>query len=158
MVETLIAVLIVTSVFLCLFRLSRLLTGKILMQHAAMRVARARAVGFNEFMCTKAARVAVIPVAGERTWPTGENAIGYDAERSRVASYMQAVSHPVARGILDYEGWGHLAVDPGDGTKATVRLRTGWMSEEDIGYFGFDLTGKAGIEQNHQFYMNDAGL
>ena len=56
-VETVIAVLIVTSIFLVLFRLSHLLTGKILAEHAAMRVARARAVGFNDFMCRKAARI-----------------------------------------------------------------------------------------------------
>ena len=69
MVETVLAVLIVSAVFFGLFRLSRLLAGKILLEHAAMRVARARAVGFNDFMCRKAARVSVIPVAGKRLWP-----------------------------------------------------------------------------------------
>ena len=64
MVETVIAVLAITFIFLALFSLSHILTGKILVQHAAMRVARARAVGFNDFMCEKTARVAVIPVAG----------------------------------------------------------------------------------------------
>ena len=49
-VETVLATLVVTVAFLFLFGLSRLLTGKILLEHAAMRVARARAVGFNDFM------------------------------------------------------------------------------------------------------------
>jgi len=158
MVETLIAVLIVTSVFLCLFRLSRLLTGKILMQHAAMRVARARAVGFNEFMCTKAARVAVIPVAGERTWPTGADAIGNNEELARIAIYMQTVTPAVARGVLEYEGWDYLHVDAGDGTASKVRMRTGWLGDRDYKDFGFDLEGEAGIERNYPYYMNDSGL
>ena len=64
MVETVLAVLIISFLFLALFKLSHMLTGKIMLEHAAMRVARARAVGMNEFMCLKAARVAVIPVAG----------------------------------------------------------------------------------------------
>ena len=51
MVETLLAVLVITGLFLALFKLSHMLTGKIMLEHAAMRVARARAVGMNEFMC-----------------------------------------------------------------------------------------------------------
>jgi len=158
MIETVLAVLIVSFVFFGLFRLSRLLTGKILLQHAAMRVARARAVGFNEFMCLKAARVAVIPVAGARTWPTGEDAIGDAEELGSIGVYMQTASPPVARGVLDYEGWSHLSVDAGDGTDSKVRLRTGWMDDEDFDWFGFDLTGRAGVERNHGLYMNDSGL
>ena len=66
MLEALLAVCLVTSAFLALFTLSQMLTGKILLQHAAMRVARARAVGFNDFMCRKSARVAVIPISSRR--------------------------------------------------------------------------------------------
>ena len=69
MVETVIAVLIITFVFLGLFKLSQMLMGKIMLEHAAMRVARARAVGFNDFMCIKAGRGAGIPAAGKRVWP-----------------------------------------------------------------------------------------
>ena len=60
MVETVLAVLAVSFLFLALFRLSCLLTGKVVLQHAAMRVARARSVGFNDYMCRKSARVAAI--------------------------------------------------------------------------------------------------
>jgi len=158
MIETALAVLVITFMFFSLFKLSRLLTGKILVQHAAMRVARARAVGFNEFMCQKAARVAVIPVAGARTWPTGEDEIGYSEELARIGIYMQTATAAIARGVLDYEGWQCLSVNAGDGTESTVRLKTCWMGEEDSKWFGFDLKGKAGIERNYPFYMNDAGL
>ena len=64
MIETVLAVLIITFLFLTLFKLSYMLTGKILLEHAAMRVARARTVGVHDVMCLKAARVAGIRVAG----------------------------------------------------------------------------------------------
>jgi hypothetical protein len=148
MVETVIAVLIVTSVFLCLFRLSQMLTGKIMLEHAAMRVARARAVGFNDFMCRKAARVAVIPAAGRRNWPAESEGIGYPEELARVSIYMNTPNAGVANGVLEYEGWRSLSVDPGEGDPARVSMRTGF----------FDLRGEAGIEGHYQLYLNDQGL
>ena len=69
MIETVLAVLFITFVFLGLFQLSQMLTARILLDHAAARAARAKAVGFNAFMCRKAARVATIPIAGRRLWP-----------------------------------------------------------------------------------------
>ena len=79
MVETVLAVLVITFLFLVLFKLAHMLMGKIMLEHAAMRVARARAVGCNGFMCLKAARVAVIPAAGERLTP------GKDDERKNIS-------------------------------------------------------------------------
>ena len=152
MVETVLAVLVVSFAFFALFRLSCLLTGKILLEHAAMRVARARAVGFNDFMCRKAARVAVIPVAGRCTWPEG-GAFGDAAELGRVPGYLASEDEAAARGILDYERWGDLAVNPGDGTDAAVSLGF----ELFDGAWTFALSGEAGVEANHTLYLNDAG-
>lgn len=152
MVETVLAVLVVSFAFLALFRLSWLLTGKVLLEHAAMRVARARAVGFNDYMCRKAARVAVIPVAGRRTWPEGtefDDAMEY----GRVPEYLASEHEAEARGILDYERWGDLRVEPGDGTDATVALGF----ELFDGAWTFELSGQAGVEANHTLYLNDAG-
>ena len=177
MVETVLAVLVVSAVFFGLFRLSRLLTGKILLEHAAMRVARARAVGFNDFMCRKTARVAVIPVAGKRLWPDPEkedesaNYIGGDfwerikeflgflqrdetkkvlhrAQNDktftyRVRTYLESPDEARARGLLEYEGWGRLGIDPGDGGQSVVTLPVE----------GVRLQGKAGIEDGASYYM-----
>lgn len=148
MLEALLAVCLITSAFLALFKLSRMLTGKILLQHASMRVARARAVGLNEFMCTKAARVSVIPVSGERIWPAGEDAIGWDEEISRIGDYLASPDDPHARAILEYRDWGSLGVRPGDGTRSTVSLANDW----------FDLEGEGGVERHAPFYMRDQGL
>ena len=108
-VETVLATLVVTVAFLFLFGLSRLLTGKILLEHAAMRVARARAVGFNPWMAEKAARVAAIPVSGrllaeEIGWtPDAGDKAAF--ELSRIPDYLAAENHARAGWILDYEEW-----------------------------------------------------
>lgn len=152
MVETVLAVLILTSIFLCLFKLSHLLTGKILVQHAAMRVARARAVGLNEFMCTKVARVAALPVCGKRLWPSGDE-LDYSMELARIPIYLGTPNGAVANGVLEYEGWHHLGIHPGDGTDARVNLGF----ELFDGEWQFELDGAAGLENNYTLYMDDQG-
>ena len=154
MVETVIAVLIVTSVFLCLFKLSHMLTGKILLEHAAMRVARARAVGFNDFMCAKIAHVATIPVAGKRLWPEEEK-LDASVELARVPIYLGTPDAAVARGVLEYEGWSRLRVEAGDGTETRV---TQGFELFEAPKTTFTLEGEAGVEPNHTLYMNDQGL
>ena len=146
MIETMLAVIVVTFLFLTLFKLSHMLTGKILLEHAAMRAARARAVGFNDFMCLKAARVAVIPAAGERTWPS-ESGFTDGMELARVAIYMGTPNAGVARGVLDYEGWARFRLDAGRTGEARTQLATDW----------FDLGGHAGMEENFTLFMDDQG-
>lgn len=147
MVEAVIAVLVVTSVFLVLFKLSHMLTGKILLEHASMRVARARAVGMNAFMCEKAARIAVIPVAGKRLQPgPDDERIGID-EPSIARMYMRTPDSGYADGLLRYEHWNRLRIVPGDGGASSVALKTDW----------FDLRGEAEVD-GFPAYMSDQGL
>ena len=152
MIETVLAVLVITSLFLCLFELSHMLTGKILVEHAAMRVARARSIGFNDFMCRKAANVSVIPVAGRRLWPGGGE-LDYSMELSRVPIYMGTPNAAVARGVLEYEGWHRLWVTPGDGTDSQVTM----SFELFDGAVDFELDGEARLEENYKLFMNDQG-
>ena len=153
MIETVLAVLFITFTFMCLFKLSYFLTGKVLLEHAAMRVARARTVGFNNFMCLKAARVAVIPVAGECLWPTGEDALTWGNELARVRTYMESQTGPEARGILEYERWDSLGMSPGDGTSARTSMSFDLFDEA----IDVELGGRAGLENNYSLYMNDEG-
>ena len=148
MIETVLAVLVVSFAFLALFRLSHMLTGKILVEHAAMRVARARSVGFNDFMCKKSARIAVMPVAGKRLWPEGWS-FDDSRELSRVPIYMRSADGAVARGVLEYDGWNRLSVEPGDGTD--VRTSLGFSIFGDS--VQYRLEGRAGIEDNHSLYL-----
>ena len=143
MIETVLAVLIVTAVFFGLFRLSRMLYGNILHEHAAMRVARARAVGFNDFMCTKAARVAVIPVAGKRLWPAEDGSLSASEELARVRTYLESPDGARAHGLLEYEGWSKLGISPGDGGRSVVTLPVE----------GVRLEGRAGVEAGASYYM-----
>lgn len=154
MIETVIAVLIISFAFLTLFKLSHMLTGKVLLEHAAMRVARARAVGLNTFMCEKAARIAVIPVAGKRVWPTGDDPFDWSMELARVPDYMFSENEGRARGILEYDGWNRLKVTPGDGTCSTVSLGFSLLDDS----MTYELEGQAGIEANASLYMTDLGL
>lgn len=154
MIETVIAVLVISFIFIALFKLSYLLNGKILLEHAAMRVARARAVGLNDYMCLKAARVAVIPVSGRRTWPVGEDALDWDMELNRIPEYMYCENDSYARAILDYEAWPTLRVSAGDGTDSRVSLGFSILDDND----SIRLEGRGGVEANASLYMSDMGL
>ena len=146
MVETVLAVLIITFVFLTLFKLSQMLTGKIMLEHAAMRVARARAVGMNEFMCVKAGRVAVIPVAGERLRPGKDDERKEISETALARMYMRTLDWSYANGLLRYENWDRFSVDM-SGSATHTAMKTEW----------FDLRGEAEVDA-FPVYMNDEGL
>ena len=147
MVETLLAVLVITALFFALFRLSRMLTGKIMLEHAAMRVARARAVGMNGFMCLKTARVSVIPVAGRRLRPDENDERENISETALARMYMRTPDASYADGLLRYEDWDRLSVHPGSGGASHTEMRTDW----------FRLRGEAEVDA-FPVYMNDMGL
>jgi len=148
MIETVLAVLVITFLFFFLFWLSRLLTGKILVQHAAMRVARARAVGCSEFHCLKTARVAVLPVAGRRLWPEdGDERLEGANELALVRMYMRTPDSLYASGLLRYENWDRMTVTIGDDGPSSVSMKTEW----------FTLRGEA-IVDNYPVYMERQGL
>lgn len=145
LVEATLALLVATSVFLCLFKLSHMLTGKIFAEHAAMRAARARAVGFRDFMCWKVAQVASIPARGRRVTPAEGDEFDYGMELARVPIYLGSPHSGVAAAVLRYEhdvSWKNGSV--GDSTGVGVRLETDW----------FDLEGEAGVEDHAKLYLN----
>jgi len=147
MVETLLAVLVITSLFLGLFGLSRLLMGKVMAEHAAMRVARARAVGLNEFQCLKAARVAMIPSSGRRTRPGADDDRKAISETALARMYMRTPDSNYADALLRYEGWSRLTVTPGHGGASAVELRTDWVK----------VRGEARVD-TYPAYLTDGGL
>ena len=147
MVETLLAVLVITGIFFALFKLSRMLAGKIMLEHAAMRVARARVVGMNEFMCVKAARVAVIPVAGERLRPGKGDERKNISESALARMYMRTPDSSYADGLLRYRDWDTLSLNPDGGGATVTEMKTGW----------FNLRGEAEVD-GAPIYMNNMGL
>ena len=150
MVETLIAVLVIMLIFTSAFMISRKLAARTLLDYGAARAARAKAVGFNDFMCRKSARAAIIPVAGKRLWPTDP---GVD-EVARVPIYLASENPPRANAILEYEYWHTTDIDvrSGMGIAPVVESRVEMSTEE------FEVEGNAKVESHFPFYMHDAGF
>jgi len=149
MIETVLAVFFLTALFLALMQLSRMAQARIMLDHAAARAARAKAVGFNDFMCVKSARVAMIPVAGERVWPLE----GDWDEVARVPVYLESEDEAHALGILEYENWRttSIDVDSGGGPGAKVRAEVLMATDE------FRMDGMAEVESHYPLYMYDQG-
>ena len=159
MLETALAVFFITLMFLAAFQVAHTVTAKILLDHAAARAARARAVGFNDWMCLKSARVAMIPVAGECTWPEG----GALAEASLVPIYMQTESEAMANGVLEYAGWGKLDVSVRSGVGSEVDSRVSLDVPRFYSRGGDDpdavnVDGEARVESHFPLYMFNQGL
>lgn len=159
MVETVLAVIFITFVFLGLFQVSQLLSARIMLDHAAARAARAKAVGFNDFMCLKTARVAMLPVAGRRLWPQDERV----DEASRVPIYLCTDNEAIARGVLEYDRWHDLdfSVRSGMGISpvAESEVRMGvrnLLSRDEEATFG--MSGASEMESHFPYYMQDQGL
>jgi len=142
MIETVFIVILTSLIFLALFQYADLFSSKIILTHAAARAARARTVGFNQWMMLKSARVASIPAAGHRIVPAyagvdpaitaalQQNRVGdiWDLalhsntrspgvmlERGRIPEYMGTVNGPTAEYLLDYERWDGLTLDVDEG-------------------------------------------
>ena len=138
MVESVFVMILACLCFFAVFQYAKLYADKAVLEHAAARAARTRAVGFNQFMVEKSARVAAIPASGRRLAPEsvgvssaiaaavrggriGEiwdlalrsNARSPNAyiEVNRVPDYMDSINHPTGAHILDYELWDALTVD-----------------------------------------------
>jgi hypothetical protein len=163
MLETALAVLFITTVFLVLFQVAHMITARVLLDHAAARAARAKAVGFNDWMCVKSARVAMIPVAGKRVWPQ-EDLDGV-SEVSRVPIYLTCENEALARGVLDYERWETMGIDV-DSTSGTSPEASALVTIEIPRFYSrggenepvIEMAGESRIESHFPFYMNDQGL
>jgi len=133
LIETCLAVMMLCLILFGLLQISQLFAAREVLQHAANRGARARTVGFNDFMVQKCVRVAAIPVSGRLLEPVYTNedpalrdmletmragelwdAVLSDAvppgtqvalERARIPEYLAAESWEQASWVLDYEYW-----------------------------------------------------
>ena len=132
MVESMIVLLLMMVVFLGVFQFFYAAAARDILDHAAARAARAKTVGFNDWMVRKAVRVAAIPVSGAmlmpqeippdpgraalanartpgrawnfalRTTPQSQQAA---LENALIPDYMASPHSNQAREILDYEAW-----------------------------------------------------
>lgn len=131
--------LLMCLLFFGLLQVSLVFNADEVLHHSAARAARAKAVGFNDWMITKAHRVAAIPNSGTMMEPVvasqtasvfdptktgGEN---WDAaidpsrayersdkavvELARIPEYLATDNHLRGEAILDYEEWQNHAFD-----------------------------------------------
>ncbi len=127
---------VICLVFFGLFQVSQLAAAREVLHHAAARGARAKTVGFNRFMVSKAIHVAAIPNSGlmiepeftnedwllrdmVATMPPGElwdevlhntnpSSLQQEIESARIPEYMGAENWARANFILDYEDWDEI--------------------------------------------------
>lgn len=132
MLESIIVILTVCLVLFGLLQVAIVYTGQEVLHHAAARAARAKSVGFNDWMVDKAVNVAVIPNSGERLEPVIANyvnsGIPSDAtpgeamdiafsrrpvmsspaaaiESARIPEYLASENYGRSTYILNYEEW-----------------------------------------------------
>ncbi len=130
--ESFIVILIVCIILFGLLQAAVVFTGDEVLHHAAARAARARSVGFNDWMAAKAMRVAAIPNSGkmiepvfqplQNNSPFGVNPSPGDAwdlaftanpgvseraafERVRIPAYLASENSGRASYVLNYEEW-----------------------------------------------------
>ncbi len=136
LIEACLAIFLIGLIFTGIYQVSRIYIAKELLSYAASRSARAETVGFNHFMATKAAKVAVIPSSGRlinrgfvnndptinniissnpglawdtavRSVPSSQQA---DFEKARIPSYLESRDQWQSLAILDYEYWDNIDV------------------------------------------------
>ena len=107
MVESTLALIVILLVFLALFNLADLIRAKLLVENAAVKCARARAVGYNDFMLRKIARLATMPAAGRCLTPSdsGIGTLSRGERYSRIGDYLMSGYEEQADAILDFEYW-----------------------------------------------------
>ncbi|MBP7275865.1 MAG: pilus assembly protein [Kiritimatiellae bacterium] len=131
LVESCVVIALICLIFFGLFQLSQLYAARAVLTQAASAGARARMVGFNDFMVYKVIRTAAIPNAGRMTHPQSPTSAGgldwgaarpgealdyalyagtpgspsLELERSRIPNYLYATRWGELTGILGYERW-----------------------------------------------------
>lgn len=176
MIETVVAVMFLCLTFLWLYQYAHLFTVKLVLNHAAARAARARAVGLNELMVWKSARVATIPVAGKCLSTFDGDALSPQEEANRVPRFLAAEDYAEARGTLDYELWDVTGIDVsesgfnGGSVEVTVSqlhprlfdyeaFATGRaVSDEELEADAIPVEATYSIENHYPYYMNNEGL
>lgn len=130
--ETFIIVLVVSVLLFGLLQAAIVFSGREVLHHAAARAARARAVGFNDWMAFKAMRVASIPNSGRmivpeftpsqvftpfggnptpgEAWDAAMTAVPGMSERAaleriRVPAYLASDNHARSDYVLNYAEW-----------------------------------------------------
>ncbi len=162
MIETVVVMLVLCIVFFLIYEYTGLLTMHSVLDYAAARAARARTVGFNDFMVTKTVRISTMSTAGpcKTTDDRGES-LSTGALVSRMGSYLQAENDAETSGILDFEYWNgaHLGWNcSGPGGESGELIMRVWQRRplyvgDDEYARQYTVNGEARIEGHYPFYL-----
>ena len=163
MLESIIAMFFLVFVFFLVVDYAELLKTRTVMDYAAARGARARAVGFNDFMVTKTLRIATMPVAGKcLTAKSLGRSLDAGFLISRSGSYLESECECETQGILDFELWNPSkfnwsAAESDNGQQGdvnmTVRQRHPLLSEINSCCNEVTVEGKAQTESHYHYYL-----
>lgn len=111
LIESCIVIAILCLLFMGMLQISQLFMAQEILDFAAGRGARAKSVGFNEFMLFKTVRVGTIANAGRLVYPVvdGGPARQRAIERSSIPLYLGSDRHRRLSSVLDYENWGGIS-------------------------------------------------
>jgi hypothetical protein len=151
MVESILVMVMILLVFIALFNLSDRIRAKLLVENAAVKCARARAVGYNDFMLRKIARLATMPAAGRCLSPvdSGDKSLSLADRYVRMGDYLMSEYEAQADAVLDFEYWrnGDTQIKAASGgspaTAAVVQYRP-----DDFNIRSFALEGGVGKDAN----------
>ena len=113
LIESCIVIGLICLLLMGLFQLTQLFMAQEILDYAAGRGARAKAVGFSDFMVDKTVRIGAIANAGRMIFPEPETVGGGPLaqsaiERARIPHYMQSDSWELDA-ILNYTLWDTIA-------------------------------------------------
>ncbi len=166
MIESIIVMFFLCVVFFLTFQYANLLKVSTVLDYAAARAARARAVGFNDFMVTKTTRIATMSIAGKCKTLSDE---GYEMTTgnliSRSGLYLASAYEADTRAILDFELWhngnlGWSASEPG-GEISELTMNV-WQRRPKFAIVGendveesdtFTMHSQATIESHYPYYL-----
>ncbi len=116
LIESCLVMAVVCLVFFGVFQISQLFAAQDILDYAAARGARAKAVGFNRFMVFKTIRVGAIPNAGPLLEPSHSGGpLGQLAvETPRVPLYLGAENWGDLDGVLRYKAWDSVGIGQPD--------------------------------------------
>ena len=104
-VESMISMMIILLILFGLLQLFQLSLAKVAADYAAFRAARSAAVGFNDTLASREARIKAIPASGQMTNPIrsssyfGSNKSLFHFEKTAIERYMKGTQY------LEYEHW-----------------------------------------------------
>ena len=96
----------ISLVFFTVLQLSQIFSAQEVLDYAAGRGARAKAVGLDDFMVHKTVRIGSIPNAGRMEWPVvaGGPAATQELESSRIPFYLGATAIGAFVGEFNFLG------------------------------------------------------